>query len=64
MLQSCGMQLTDEPEKRCYPLGDRLYCRSCNIRQQDKLGYSTTLPKEVWFSKLYVYHKNTFIDFD
>jgi len=44
--ESCGMQLTDEPEKRCYPLGDRLYCRSCNIRQQDKLGYSTTLPKE------------------
>ena len=31
--EGCDVQLTDEPNKRCYPLGDRLYCRSCHIRQ-------------------------------
>jgi hypothetical protein len=36
------MQLTDEPEKRCYPLGDHLYCRSCHIRQGEKLGYTSS----------------------
>ena len=29
--QDCGMQLTDEPDKRCYPLEGRLLCRSCHI---------------------------------
>ena len=41
------MQLTDEPEKRCYPLGDHLFCRSCHINQAARLGVS--LPKEVSF---------------
>lgn len=27
----CGMQLTDEPDKRCYPLAGRLMCRSCHL---------------------------------
>jgi len=40
--ESCNMQLTDEPEKRCYPLGDHLYCRSCHIRQGEKLGYASS----------------------
>lgn len=26
------MQLTDEPDKRCYPLNGRLMCRSCHIQ--------------------------------
>ncbi|KAK7604046.1 hypothetical protein V9T40_004319 [Parthenolecanium corni] len=30
--EDCGMQLTDEPDKRCYPLNGRLLCRSCHIR--------------------------------
>lgn len=25
------MQLTDEPDKRCYPLDSHLLCRSCHI---------------------------------
>uniref|UniRef100_A0A915PKA0 LIM zinc-binding domain-containing protein n=1 Tax=Setaria digitata TaxID=48799 RepID=A0A915PKA0_9BILA len=29
--RGCGMQLTDEPEKRCYPLNDQLLCKSCHI---------------------------------
>ncbi|VBB29780.1 unnamed protein product [Acanthocheilonema viteae] len=29
--KGCGMQLTDEPEKRCYPLNDQLLCKSCHI---------------------------------
>ncbi|EFO20318.2 LIM domain-containing protein [Loa loa] len=29
--KGCGMQLTDEPEKRCYPLNDHLLCKSCHI---------------------------------
>ncbi|XP_072936927.1 LIM domain-containing protein jub [Epargyreus clarus] len=27
----CGMQLTDEPDKRCYPLAGRLMCRECHL---------------------------------
>ncbi|CAG9825142.1 unnamed protein product [Phaedon cochleariae] len=30
--EECGMQLTDEPDKRCYPLDGRLMCRDCHIR--------------------------------
>jgi len=29
--EECGMQLTDEPDKRCYPLDSHLLCRSCHI---------------------------------
>lgn len=25
------MQLTDEPDKRCYPLDSHLLCRSCHV---------------------------------
>ncbi len=31
--EGCDMQLTDEPNKRCYPLGDHLYCRTCHVKQ-------------------------------
>ncbi|XP_034943394.1 LIM domain-containing protein jub [Chelonus insularis] len=31
--EDCGMQLTDEPDKRCYPLDGRLMCRSCHIER-------------------------------
>ncbi|XP_075159245.1 LIM domain-containing protein jub [Haematobia irritans] len=30
--ENCGMQLTDEPDKRCYPLDNRLLCRSCHLQ--------------------------------
>ena len=32
------MQLTDEPDKRCYPLQDHLFCRSCHIQSLIKMG--------------------------
>lgn len=31
--EECGMQLTDEPDKRCYPYEGRLMCRSCHIQK-------------------------------
>lgn len=31
--EECGMQLTDEPDKRCYPFEGRLMCRSCHIQK-------------------------------
>ncbi|CAG9858287.1 unnamed protein product [Phyllotreta striolata] len=31
--EECGMQLTDEPDKRCYPLEGRLMCRGCHIQR-------------------------------
>lgn len=39
--EECGMQLTDEPDKRCYPYDGRLMCRSCHIQKislQDMQG--------------------------
>ncbi|KAE9552303.1 hypothetical protein FO519_004489 [Halicephalobus sp. NKZ332] len=29
--EGCGMQLTNEREKQCYPLNDHLLCRRCNL---------------------------------
>ncbi|XP_067651244.1 Wilms tumor protein 1-interacting protein homolog [Haliotis asinina] len=29
--EDCGIQLTDEPDKRCYPLEEHLFCRGCHI---------------------------------
>lgn len=31
--EDCGMQLTDEPDKRCYPYQDILLCRNCHIKR-------------------------------
>lgn len=31
MCEDCGLQLTDEPDKRCYPLQGRLMCRACHV---------------------------------
>lgn len=31
--EDCGMQLTDELDKRCYPLNDTLLCRVCHLRR-------------------------------
>jgi len=36
--EGCRMQLTDEPDKRCYPLQDHLFCRSCHIQSLIKMG--------------------------
>lgn len=31
--EDCGLQLTDEPDKRCYPLEDHLFCHTCHINR-------------------------------
>ena len=32
-MQDCGVQLTDEPDKRCYPLADSLLCHGCHVQR-------------------------------
>ena len=31
LFQDCGIQLTDEPDKRCYPLESVLLCHDCHM---------------------------------
>ncbi|KAJ6638479.1 LIM domain-containing protein jub [Pseudolycoriella hygida] len=31
--EECGMQLTDESDKRCYPYEGRLMCRACHLQK-------------------------------
>lgn len=42
--EDCGMQLTDEPDKRCYPLGDHLLCRSCHLTRLDGKSHGVNGP--------------------
>ncbi|KAF8784508.1 LIM domain-containing protein 1-like [Argiope bruennichi] len=36
--EDCGLQLTDEPDKRCYPLDGHLLCRNCHLNRLESLG--------------------------
>lgn len=40
--EDCGLQLTDEPDKRCYPLENHLLCRDCHLNRLEVLGKSST----------------------
>ena len=33
----CDMQLTDEPDKRCYPLSEHLLCRGCHLSKTGRV---------------------------
>jgi len=41
----CDIQLTDEPDKRCYPLSDHLLCRGCHINKLAEMG--CRLPNDI-----------------
>jgi hypothetical protein len=45
--EGCRMQLTDEPDKRCYPLQDHLFCRNCHIKSLINMGCNPTNELEV-----------------
>src|SRR6218665_3761505 len=36
LIQDCRLQLTDEPDKRCYPLDDLLLCQTCHLRRLNR----------------------------
>lgn len=40
--EDCGMQLTDEPNQRCYPLEGHLMCHACHLRRLDKQPLQTS----------------------
>ena len=40
--EMCGLQLTDEPEQRCYPLDEALLCRRCHLQRLAQLGRAAT----------------------
>ena len=58
--EGCDMQLTDEPNKRCYPLGEHLYCRTCHIKQ---LG-GILPPQELEVGRLSVSHYRNAVNWD
>ena len=31
--EDCGLQLTDEPAQRCYPLDNHLLCQNCHLKR-------------------------------
>lgn len=45
--ENCGMQLTDEQDKRCYPYEDSLLCRSCHIEKLATLKQQRQLVEPV-----------------
>ena len=50
------MQLTDEPDKRCYPLQDHLFCRSCHIQSLINMGCHPTNEIEVRVTPSYFHN--------
>lgn len=42
--EDCGVQLTDEADKRCYPLDNHLFCHGCHIQR-----LQTQFPDEHFF---------------
>uniref|UniRef100_A0A336LLM7 CSON002400 protein n=1 Tax=Culicoides sonorensis TaxID=179676 RepID=A0A336LLM7_CULSO len=45
--QNCGMQLTDEQDKRCYPYEEILLCRACHIEKLSTLKQQRQLVEPV-----------------
>ncbi|KAI6203352.1 LIM domain-containing protein jub [Aphelenchoides besseyi] len=41
--EGCGMQLTNEEHRRCFPIGDHLLCKTCHNRWQKMGGLSSPL---------------------
>lgn len=50
----CGMQLTDEPDKRCYPYEDILLCRNCHLQKISVLSSHNRLIEPVSVSYQYL----------
>ncbi|XP_052061444.1 Wilms tumor protein 1-interacting protein homolog isoform X1 [Mytilus californianus] len=49
--EDCGLQLTDEPGKRCYPIEDHLWCHSCHIKR-----LSVMFPEEQFYFDPYTHN--------
>ena len=50
-MQDCGLQLTDEPGKRCYPIEEHLLCQACHIQRLSKL-----FPEEQFYFDPYTHN--------
>lgn len=58
--EDCGIQLTDEPDKRCYPLEGCLLCRSCHLTRISNDPSEPTVRLEIYFSLIQFYNLFSF----
>lgn len=56
--EECGMQLTDESDKRCYPYEGRLMCRSCHLQKLAMQAPNSRVAEPVFITHKLIYESD------